>query len=70
MFFFSCAFSQNFPEKAPIRDSSQNEILRFDPINTAVSLTDPFSSLQPGDSGGGLFTKRLSHKGSADVERG
>jgi hypothetical protein len=38
-----------------IRDSSQTEIVRFDPFNTAVSLTDPFSSLNLGDSGAGLF---------------
>src|SRR5580704_5395699 len=38
-----------------IREPSQKEILRFDPINVSVSLTDPFQELNPGDSGDGIF---------------
>jgi hypothetical protein len=38
-----------------IRETSQREIVRFDPINVSVSLTDPFQELHPGDSGDGIF---------------
>jgi hypothetical protein len=38
-----------------IRDSTQREIVRLDPIDTAVSLTDPFQNLAPGTMGSGIF---------------
>jgi hypothetical protein len=38
-----------------IRERSQKEIVRFDPINVTVSLTDPLQDLNPGDSGDGIF---------------
>jgi hypothetical protein len=38
-----------------IRESSQKEVLRLDPIDVNVSLSDPFQGLNPGDAGDGLF---------------
>jgi hypothetical protein len=47
--------SDGLQNRLIIRSASGAEVATFDPINTAVSLTDPFQSLSVGDSGGGLL---------------